>query len=721
VTLWLLAIGAMSILGQVVLLRELNVAFFGSELVYILALGVWLLWTAVGAVLGRRRDVPGERRLRMLFGAWAVVLPLSIVVIRGLRRIFGGVPGAYLPFPQQMLGMTLSLLPVGVILGLLFQGAAKLYVATERRSLARAYAVESAGGLAGGALATLFLKWGLQNLSACLLCALMGLVAASMPWRRGWSGRRIGGLGLLALALLAALVGGGRLDRAMTVWNHPQLVELRDTPYGRVTVTEAAGQVSVFENDALAFETEGTAAEEFVHLAALQSASFDSVLVLGGGSEGLVAEIVRYHPLLVDDVELNERLLDLVLKHLPAESREALSQAPVRVTVADPRRYLDSCPRYDLILVGMPEPTSGQTNRYYTREFFAQCVGRLTPDGVLAFRVRAAENLWTPQLLQRTASIHRALTGVFDSVVVLPGVTNIVLAGRSALTVDPAPLIARWEARGLVTRLVTGPYIRYLYTNDRFGQIERLLAQTPAAANTDAQPVCYRYTLLIWLSKFFPALGWREATGWSFAQLVRSPPVWAALLGGGALLLLCRRRPLAGLVLLVAIAGAVGMILETVLILAYQTRCGVLYQDLGLLLTMFMAGLALGAAALDRQLGVRSGDVRRPRRLGAFLLAAFAGLVVGAAWLLESARLGGLVMTSILLLACGLLVAALFAYAALRCGRKQGSVVSPLYAADLLGGCLGSLLASLALIPFMGLAGSAACLLLLVLGALVLI
>jgi hypothetical protein len=76
----------------------------------------------------------------------------------------------------------------------------------------------------------------------------------------------------------------------------------------------------------------------------------------------------------------------------------------------------------------MPEPSSGQTNRFYTRELFASCVRRLAPDGVLGFRLRGAENLWTPPLARRTASIHRALAGVFDDVLLLPGSALIVLA-----------------------------------------------------------------------------------------------------------------------------------------------------------------------------------------------------------------------------------------------------------------------------------------------------
>ena len=58
-------IGLISLLGQVILLRELAVASYGVELIYLYALGVWLLCTAAGALLGRRRFAavgPSRRR-----------------------------------------------------------------------------------------------------------------------------------------------------------------------------------------------------------------------------------------------------------------------------------------------------------------------------------------------------------------------------------------------------------------------------------------------------------------------------------------------------------------------------------------------------------------------------------------------------------------------------------------------------------------------------------
>ncbi len=74
----LLSIGLISILGQVVLLRELNVSFYGVELIYLLALGIWLFWTAVGAVIGRRIQSPSLHNIALLFIIFAIAIPLDI-------------------------------------------------------------------------------------------------------------------------------------------------------------------------------------------------------------------------------------------------------------------------------------------------------------------------------------------------------------------------------------------------------------------------------------------------------------------------------------------------------------------------------------------------------------------------------------------------------------------------------------------------------------------
>lgn len=693
-TLWLLTIGFVSLLGQVVLLRELLVAFYGSELVILVALGVLMTGTAMGALAGRgRRGAAGE--IRALFLVSALLLPLLVAFLRGLRVIFHGLPGADLPLAGQGLGLAAAALPFGACCGLLFQKTATAYSA-KGRSLARAYSLESAGGVAGGALATLLAALGVQTLSTSLLCALAAVTAAWLP-REGGRPKWLGPAVLAVAPLLAAaLVFSGPADRRLTEVDHPDLLAASDTPYGRAVVAGAMGQIAVFDNGALAYESQGTSAEEFVQLAALQVARPARVLILGGAVEGLAAEVLKNSPDRVEMVELDGGLLRLTEPFLPEEGRRALGSPRVHLRVGDPRRALERTGPFDLILNAMPEPSSGQANRYYTREFFGACRARLAPGGVLAFRLRSAENLWSPALAARNASICRAAREAFGDLLVLPGTVNLILASASPLVRDPEVLAGRLEARAITARLVSPGYIRYLLNNDRVAEIAAEVRNSPAPENTDARPVCYPVTLLVGLSRFIPRLG-----------LVSGPEspgpaawVWVVLPGGlwAFACALARRAARWRGMMLVAVAGFSGMVLEGAVLLGYQTQGGILFQDMGLLLCAFMAGLSAGAWVLGygRRKGIIPGTgTGLALLLGTALLAALAASILG------SGGVRDLPVSLCLLALSGAFVGALFAYAS-SCTEGAGAAGS-LYAADVLGGALGAVLGGLVILPFLGL------------------
>ena len=680
----LVAIGFLSMVGQVALLRELAVASFGVELIYLLGLGFWLAAGAAGALAGRHRIPDPSRAIDRAFLLLAILLPLEMAFLRGARVLFGGVPGAYLPLGQQVAAAALGLSPAGALLGWLFRRTAQR-AAGEGGTLAAAYAWESAGGALGSVSATLSLHWGVQNLALGIACgmAAAGVAAASRPARRTAI--------LLFAAFLALLAGTPALDLRTSAWNHHGLVAVADTPYGRVAVARAGGQVAVFGNDALEFETEGTEAEEFVHLAALQVPPGSRVLALGGGVAGIAAELLRHAPSRVDYVEGNRAMYRALLPHLPPETRDSLGREPVRVRFADPRRFLSTAGRYDLILVAAGEPASGESNRFYTEEFFRLCAGRLDPGGVVALKLPSSENLWTPLLQQRNGSVHAALRRAFPDVLVIPGATDTLLGSLGRLERDPGELSRRMRERGIDGRLVTPEYLRYVLTNDRVEQVARLLAGSGAKPNTDGRPACYQQTVFLWLGKFLPGIAAPRIPG------RRAAAVLFAL--AAALMALSRLRPAWRRVALAAVAGFGGMAIESVVLLRYQAESGSLYQDIGLLLTSFMAGLAAGALAFDRLAAVRP-PVRRwwgCALLGA--LAALSGaLALGAEW-------GGFFRiwpAATILFLCGALVAGLFGYASRMGVEDQRRVVSPLYAADLLGGCLGSFLAGLLLLPLLG-------------------
>ena len=169
-----------TLLGQVVLLRELAVAFYGSELVYLVALAFLLAGTALGALAGRACARLAPLRIDRLFLAFAILLPGALVLARGLRRLFGAPPGAELSFPAQLAATALLLVPFGALGGLLFQRAAAERVAAGRTQAA-AYGLESAGGLLGGLLGTLLIALSLSNLVAGLAGAAIATAAALLP------------------------------------------------------------------------------------------------------------------------------------------------------------------------------------------------------------------------------------------------------------------------------------------------------------------------------------------------------------------------------------------------------------------------------------------------------------------------------------------------------------------------------------------------------------
>jgi spermidine synthase len=703
----LFIIGLISILGQVVLLRELNVASFGVELVYILALGFWLAATALGALFCRSNRAPRPGLLTIPLLLFAALLPLAVAFARGSRVLAGGVPGAYLPFGEQIITIGITLLPAGFITGWLFRRAAGFFV-SKGRTVAAAYAIESAGGIAGGLLSSLGLHWGVQNFALALIGALIAAAAPLLITAGAkQSQSRLPAVTLCAILLLC-LNQAPALDGMMTRWNHPSLLQSKDSPYGRISITQREEQLSVFFNDALAFETEGTEAEHFAHLAALQHPLPERILILGGGIEGTVAEVLKHGPAAVDYVEVDPVLIGTVRDHLSPQRQEPLGKPGVRIITDDPRRFLQADGRYDLILIGMPEPSSGQANRFYTLEFFQLCRDRLKPDGIVALRLQTTENRWTPQMTERALSIRGALFSVFGNVLIIPGDMDVVTASPVSLPSNPEVLIERLRSRGIRSRLISEPFIRYLLTNDRFSEVEQTVRTRTAPLNTDTRPICYQLTALLWLSKFYPAL-----SGLSFGEiesLMKGKRTWIAAAAGLLLIpfFIARSRPSWRRTLLVGVAGFAGMVLETVLILQYQTRHGVLYRDLGILITAFMLGLTAGALVVAAAARGKSRYRTIGRKWGVGFMAGFMLLGTLAFFQARIGRFAELAETAGLLAAAGFLVAGVFAYASLRGAPDQEKAISPLYAADLFGGCLGSVAASLFMVPLIGMDMTAA-------------
>lgn len=549
-------------LGLVNLLRELGVACLGNEIVQIWGLGLWFLAAGLG-LAWKRGTGPGDSRA----GLWlAAVLPLSLVMARGMGPLLGMPPGSDPVLGSVLMGTVLVLGPSGWLAGLALR--------PDRDPIAVATGA-AGGGLAAGLLPVVP---GLL-IASLVLVACSGMLAPRRRFEAGWTAAV-----LLVATLLVATGLAGPLDRALTRWNHPNLQLTSETPQGRLIVSRTDDRIAVHRDGALLATSEPAGERhELVALAVTQFEPLETVLVLGGWLEGLTATVAQHGSPAVVNVEPDLQILRL------AAPRQAGAREPIDVVQAEPHTWLqDTGERFDLILSVLPPPVTAQAGRFWTSAFFRLCAQRLGPGGVLALQLSDGQQMWSVREARRVAAVHHALQESFSDVQVLPGPGTILLAANHPLERDPAVLTARLDHSGT-------PAALQRWSADRTRQAAGLLAAAVVPANTDLRPVSLADNLL-----FLPGLGWRE---------LPRPSRWLApaVIGGVLLVVWLRRRTGAAATIVAGHAGLAAMILTSVILLGHQTRQASLFGDLGPLLAAFLlgqaAGLHLGRRPASRTVG----------------------------------------------------------------------------------------------------------------------
>jgi spermidine synthase len=415
-------------------------------------------------------------------------------------------------------------------------------------------------------------------------------------------------------------------------------------------------------------------------------------------------------------VELDPLVIETGRRFLP----EHFADPRIRVIATDARQFVrQTTNRYDVVILALPDPSTAQLNRFFTVEFFSGVKRVLADGGVLSFALGRYENYVSPELAQLLASAHRSLQPSFANILVLPGGRVFFLASDGPLHGDIA---ARIAAQGVPTKLVNRHYLDAMLTADRMADIQRAVSQ-PAALNRDFSPMLYYYHLRHWMSQFALSFG----------------ALQAVLL----LLLLVYLMRLHGSALVLFASGFAGSALEVVLLLAFQVLCGSVYHQVGMIVTVFMVGLAVGAMLTNRSSRREEALTEESQIDQSLLTSAATRLMNGGEKhlaFLAFAVAGFAALLPLLLFSLNRLSSAVPAFAVIQAGialltlilavlvgaqfplanrlRFDGTATgaSRLYTADFVGASLGALLASTLLIPLVGVMG--ACLLMAALNAL---
>jgi len=739
----LIVMGLSGIVAQILLLRELLVSFLGNELTLGIILANWLVLEGIGSfVIGKSvekatRKIELYVLLQLLF---SVSLPACIYLSRVLKNILVATPGEAVGFGPIYYASFLILLPVALPHGALFTYGCRNYslrLGEDASSIGRVYVLETVGSIAGGVLLTFFLIQHFHSFGIAIAVSLTNAVVSVfllLPGpERVFDRFRKGLFGIsILLTLIFVIVIATPLSEEISSaairkqWKGIKVLHNENSIYGNLTVTKRGEQYTFFSDGIPHITTpvpDIAGIEDFVHFSMLFHQGPESVMVLSGGAGGMIREILKYPVKRVDYVELDPLLLMLIERYSTSLTRSELSDKRVRVHYTDGRFFLKRVPdRYDVIFIGLDAPMELQTNRLFTVEFFKSAKEKMSQDGIISLTLPGSLTYLSPELRDLNRCILDTLSSVFWCVRVIPGEVNLYFASnsRSLSSVTASEMVKRLDERNIKASLITGAYIKYRLDERWLTWFTQSMEKGSVRINSDFRPLGVFFSLSYWNALFSPSLLriFRWLSGASIGWI--AGVIAAVTFCTGVIFLFRPRFSRHAISYSIFTTGFGGMIFDLAIIFTFQTLYGYLYYQIGLLITVFMGGVALSSHWITRHLD----RIQRGRSL--FLLTEVSlvcfALLLPFVFLFPSRFLE---KQAVYVLLYALFLTMSFTSGALigfqfplatdihlkerdhrygpSNGKRIGRTAGALYSADLFGGFCGGIMGGVFLLPVLGL------------------
>jgi len=675
----LVATGISAMATQLVLIKTLLSVFNGNELVIGVLLASWMLLTGIGAVAANRKKEKSVSEKAVTWGIISLsiislVLLFLIYFLRNVVFIQGSMVGIW-----QIAGASFVLLaPFCLCSGYFFILLSRsLSAETKNNSNREAYMLESIGGLTGGCLFIFLFVYYFHPFQSLILLAIFNLALVSFGMAGSGRGywRFIPAL-LSALFLLLIWILKPDWYATQLLYPGQKVLEIIDTPLSRLVVAQSDEQENFYSDGRMLYATNNIiSSEETVHYTMAQHPNPEKVLLIGGGISGTTGEILKYPIKSLTYIELDPDLVKLGEKY-----SRPVHDKRLHVVTGDSRILIHEIPElFDVAIIDQPPPLSMQINRFYSLEFFRLLKSKLKPDAIISIGLMPTAEYVSDQTSQLHSVMLATLKQVFSNVIVITGDRNYMLASDGLLQSNITSLI---QKRNIHTEYVNAYYLDDKLLTERCRNVMKRI-NVPAPVNHDLKPVAYFLQQNYWLSHFRDRLS--------------MPLVLIIILT--AFLLFRMNSVQTGLF----ISGFSAAAVEVLLILSAQVLYGYIYRTTGIIITSFMAGLALGAWSAGQQkskTGVKS-VFRIQLMEGAFILVIWFILSVAE----KTTGRSVLVWAGIplLTLIMAYITGRQFGLATLIHENGQGSSLSRLYSADLAGSAIGALLAATLLLPVFGL------------------
>ena len=730
--------GLFSIAAQTLLFREFVTTFEGNDISVGIFFGSWFLWVGLGAVLVLKAESLAEKllgRIEFLFLAYLPAFVLQTILIIQARELAGIESYALWSIRDILLVSIIVNAPISLVTGMLFPIACRWIGSGPiqqggRLPVSLVYMIEAAGSFAGGIGVTILLGFGVSSARIFLLLAFILSSSVFLVLLAGIfvpDPRRVAGLAgrflacalsfLVPIVVCLCLVRGFdeiltsrmRVIKWMKLLPKNALAGSFQTAQAEYLYGSYQGQwIAIREGSVAEALPDESAAGRIAAIALCQKPDARKVLVIGSGL-GLCRELLQLPQIeKVTWTHCDSEYVQKVNKFIPSglkitDGRFEPLAADVRSMPATKQEL------FDIVILNLPDATSSVLNRYYTLEFYRRIKESLSPTGVFAVRTAGGENIMGTELVNLGASTKLTLEKVFSRLVMAPGEDTWFIASDSeSVTGEPGILRDRFASINGARNLFTPEGLLSVYLPDRAAAAMKDYSSADLPErfliNRDSRPLTHLYSLLLAAKQ----------SGAPAARLVKH----LALAGPLAFLI-----PILVIVVLrlhyilksagqdgvssfegsfmVFSAGAVGIGAVIVLMYLYQTRFGSLYLHIGVVSSLFMAGLTAGAASVRRFLA----EDKKNRSERLLLLVIFIHSIVLCAIAFWPGEQWSHVTFAIAFVLCGVCTGCYFPIAAGQLadsGFETGRAGGMLETADHIGAAAGGAVTSLALVPILG-------------------
>jgi len=726
-------VGVGGIIGQLLLLRELLVVFYGNELTLGVILGSWLLAEAAGAYLAgciKTKWLTTAQIFLLLLLGFAVLLPLVLFFSPGMIYFLYDVfPGEAVGIFPIFLTTMVLLAPLSSVHGAMFPLSCRLFKnhSTKQTPIGSIYLYETLGTLLGGFLFTIILAENFLPMELSFILSVLHFMAGIYVFYYfiypiKYSSIKKITLHVAAAGLLLAVVS---LVMPYAEWMHyralqyrwpgQEVVHYENSPYGNLVVTYHKGEYTFFYDGRPTMvipNPDMVTITDFSHLVMATHPAPERVLLLGSGPGGMLNEMLK-HPLEeVYYVEIDPVLLKVLEKFPTSLIKSELKDPRVKTKNLDGRMFLRSVEKdFDLVVMGFLTPDSLQSNRLFSREFFSLVKNNLKKGGIFVFTAPGSDVYFSQEKAVLNNSLYKTVSKEFNYVKMIPGEKNIFLASSEPIELSSPVLKANLEQRDLLEGMFSADYLAYRLDQDKINWAREEIQQADARLNHDFEPAALLYALTYWGSAFSPEMLnlLKGIENFSFGHYV----LLLFLITLLVLFILKKTYRQYNIALIYTIGGTgmTAMAFDLLLIFMLQSLYGFMYQMIGIIIAIFMGGAFLGGSwAIKIKYSQKLRFLFYLELIIVVLLLSLYGMALLLQQLVgEIADLTIFFAIGGFSLLAGVMTGAQFPLASEQPnelsteGHATAKTAGNLYSADLLGGWAGGIIIAIFLFPALGL------------------